>query len=183
MDEGGLAFFLCLLVFYFSFSGDGGADLGEGARDVCLGIVEGGADVADGDADELYASPISSETAKEGGVLLGLLGELVVAAEVPAKSDLEEYEGAVLAVEGVEVRSGVGWHSSGVDDVRGGSQSCRHQFVEIFLWEDPIRYVPRGRATFFVTLRCIPLHGESLCVYGHIDFAIHAERSGRSGWG
>ena len=40
---------LCLLVFCFSFGGDGGADLVEGGRD----IVEGGAGVADGDANEL----------------------------------------------------------------------------------------------------------------------------------
>jgi len=41
-------------------------------------------------------------------VLLGLLFALVVEAEVPAKADLEEDEGAVLAVERVVVRGGVG---------------------------------------------------------------------------
>ena len=135
---------------------------GEGGRDVGRGIVEGDVGVADGDANELDASLTSSESAKEGVVLLVLLGELVVAAEVPAKADLEEDEGAVLVVEGVEVRIGVGWYSWGVDDVRGGSHSCRHQVVEVFLWEDPVRYIPGGRHTFFVIPRCILLYGKSL---------------------
>jgi hypothetical protein len=139
---------LWLLALWYSLGGDTGASHGEGGRDVGRGIVEGGAGVADGDVDELDASPISSKGAKEGMVLLGLLGDLAVAAEVPVEADLEEDEGGVLAVEGVEVRSGVGWHSSGVDDVRGGSHSCRYQVVEIFLWEDPKRYVSGGRHTF-----------------------------------
>ena len=177
MDEGGLVYALCGLL-----GGSRGESHGEGGREVGRGDVEGGTGVADGDADELDASPISSEGAKEGVVLLGLLGELVVAPEVPAEADLEEDEGAVLAVEGVEVRSGVGWHSSGVYDVRGGSHSCRHQAVEVFLWEDPSRYIPRDRHAFFVVSRCIPLHGESLNVYEHINSAISVERGGRSWW-
>ncbi len=89
--------------------------------------------MADGDADKLDASSISSERAKEGVVLLGLLGVLVVVAEVPTKADLEEVEGSILAVEGFGVQSGVGWHTSGIDDVQGGSHSCRNQVVEVFL--------------------------------------------------
>ncbi len=58
--------------------------------------------MAEGDANELDASPISSEGAKEGVVFLGLLGELILEAEVPAEADLEEDEGAAFAVEGVE---------------------------------------------------------------------------------
>ena len=139
--------------------------------------------VADGDANEVDSPPISSEGAKEGVVFLGLLGELVLEAEIPAEADLEEDEGAVLAVEGVEVRSGVGWHSSGVDDVGSGFHSCRHQVVEVILWEDPNRYVSGGHHAFFVVSRCISLHGESLCVYGHINSAISVERGGRSCWG
>ena len=50
-------------------------------------------------------------------VLLGLRGELLMAAEVPAKTNLEEDEGAVLAVEGNGIRSEVSGHSS--DDVQG----------------------------------------------------------------
>ena len=165
MDEGDLTYVLCLLALCCSLGGGRGASHGEGGRDVGRGIVEGGADVTDGDADEFDDTPISSNGAKEGVILLGLLGERVVAAEVHAEADLKEDEGAVLAVDGVDVRSGVGWHSSGVDDVRGGSHSCRHRVVEVFLWEDPSRYVPGGRHTFFVVSRCITLHGESLCVY------------------
>ena len=62
-------------------------------------------------------------------VLLGLLGELVLAAEVHVNADFEEDEGTVLAVEGGGVQGGVDMHSSGVDDVRGSSRSCRHQVV------------------------------------------------------
>jgi len=101
-------------------------------------------------------------------VFLSLHGDLFLEAEVPAGADLEEDEGAVLAVEGVEVRSGVGWHSSDVDDVRGGSHFCRHQTVEVFMWEDPSRYVPGDRHAFFVKSRCIFLHGEIfLCLWTH----------------
>ena len=91
----------------FSFGGDGGADIGEGGHDIGRGVVEGGAGVADEDAYELDASPISSEGEKERVVILGLLEELVIAPEVPSNADLEEDEGADLAVEAVGVRSGV----------------------------------------------------------------------------
>ena len=105
-----------------------------------------------------------------------------MASEVPATNDLEEDEGAVLAAEGVGVRSRFDLHSSCVDDVRGGFHTSRHQVVEVFLGEDPSRDVPGGRHTIFVIPRCIPLRGEGLCVYGHIDSAIFVERRGRSGW-
>ena len=88
MDEDGLAFLFCILTFYFLFGGDGGADLGEGGREVGRGVVDGGTRVAVGDADELDASPISSEGAKRWVGLLDLLEEFVMAAEVPAKADL-----------------------------------------------------------------------------------------------
>jgi hypothetical protein len=57
---------------------------------------------------------------------LGLIGEFLMASEVLAKVDLKENEIPVLAVEGVGVWGGVGWHSSGVDDARGGARSCRY---------------------------------------------------------
>jgi hypothetical protein len=120
--------------------------------------MEGGAGVAVGDANELDSAPISSEGANKGVVFLGLLGELDLEADVPSKADLEKDEGAVLAVEGVEVLSGIGWHPSDVDNVRGGSHSCRYQVVEVFLWEEPSPYVPGGRHTFFVILRGLSLH-------------------------
>ena len=62
-------------------------------------------------------------------VLLDLLYELVLAADVSAEADFEEDEGTVLAVERCGVRGGVDWHSSGVGDIRGSSRSCRHQVV------------------------------------------------------
>ncbi len=126
MDEGGLACLVCLVAFHFSFGGNGEADLGEDRRDVGRSVVGGSGGVANGDADELDASPRSSEGGEDGVILLGILDEFLLAAEVPIKADLEENEGAILAVEGVGVRSGVGWHSSGINDVRGGTRSCRH---------------------------------------------------------
>ena len=78
--------------------------------------------MTDGNADEVDLSPIASERGHQGVVLLDFFLELLVAAEVPAKADLEEDKGAALSVEGVVVRGRVGRHSSGVDDV-GGSPS------------------------------------------------------------
>ncbi len=51
---------------------------------------------------------------EKGVVLLGLLGELVLATEVLAEADFEEGEGTILAVEGGGDRGGVDWHSLGV---------------------------------------------------------------------
>ena len=56
------------------------------------GVVEGCADVADGDAYEVDPSPVASERGHQGAVLVGCLLELLVAAEVPALADLEEGE-------------------------------------------------------------------------------------------
>ena len=62
--------------------------------------------MADGDAYEVDPSPIASERGHQGVVLVGFFLQLLVAAEVPAEADLEEGEGAVLAVEGVNFRDG-----------------------------------------------------------------------------
>ncbi len=59
-------------------------------------------------------------------VLLGLFYALVSEAENPAKADFMKDERTVLAVEGVEVRGGVHWHSAGVNNLRSGSRSYRH---------------------------------------------------------
>jgi hypothetical protein len=61
VKEGGRARVGRLVVFSFAFGGDGGADLGEGGCEAVHGVGEVGAGVADGDADELSSSPISSE--------------------------------------------------------------------------------------------------------------------------
>ncbi len=86
MDEGGLVCIMRLVAFQFSLSGDGRADFDEGGRDVGRCFMEGGVNVADGDANELDASPVSSEGAKKGVVLLRLLGEFLLASEVLAEA-------------------------------------------------------------------------------------------------
>ena len=93
---------------FFPFCGDGEVDLGESGREVGRSVMEGGAGVIDGDAYKLSVSLVSSEGAKKGSVLIGLLGELLSVAEVPAKTDLEEDEGAILGVEGFGVWTVVG---------------------------------------------------------------------------
>ena len=74
---------------YFSLDVDGGAGLGEDGRDVGRRVVEGGACVADRDEYEVDSAPVSSKGVETGVVLLGLLCELVLAAEVPAKPILK----------------------------------------------------------------------------------------------
>jgi len=106
----------------------------------------------------------------------------ILGPEVPARDDLEEDEEAILAVEGVKVRSGVSWHSSGIDNVRAAPTYAAIKLSRFF-WKDPSRYEPRGggRHTVFVVSRCIPLPGEGLRTH-YIHSAISAERGERSGW-
>ena len=61
MEEGGRACVWRLVSFALALGGDGGADLGEGGCEVVCSVGEGGAGVADGDADELDASPVFAE--------------------------------------------------------------------------------------------------------------------------
>ena len=63
------------------------------------------------------------------GVLVGFFLELLVAAEVLSEADLEEDEGAILAVEGVAFRGRVGRHSSDVYDVGGRPLSGCHKAI------------------------------------------------------
>jgi hypothetical protein len=125
MEEDGLTRVGRLVSFTLALGGDGRANLGEGGREVVPGVDEGGAGVADGDTNKLYASLMSSEGSEYGEVLVGLLVVFLVAAKIPAETDLEEDEGTVLQVEGVDVGGCVGWHSSCVDYVGGSSRSCR----------------------------------------------------------
>ncbi len=60
------------------------------------------------------------------GVLVGLLGVFLMAAEVSAEVDFDEDEGAVIPVEGVDLGGRVGRQSSCVDDVGGSSCSFCH---------------------------------------------------------
>jgi hypothetical protein len=170
VEEGGRANFGRLVVF--ALGGDGGADLGEDSCEVVRSVDEGGAGVADGDANELAASLLFAEGCEEREILVGLLIVFLVAAKVPAKADLEEEEGAVFLVERVELGGEVVWYSTCVDNVGGDSSSCRNDVVEVFLWKSPSWDVPGGRHAFFVVHRCCPMCGEGLRVYGHVDPAI-----------
>ncbi len=77
-----------------------------------------GARVADGEGHKLHPPPVFSEGRDEGGVLLGLLVEFNVAAEVSAEADLDEDEGELLYVEGDRFGRGSVWDPSCVDEVR-----------------------------------------------------------------
>ena len=61
MDADTCVYLLSLVAIQFSFGVDGEAGLGECGREVGRRVVEGGAIVVDGDADELDAAPSSSE--------------------------------------------------------------------------------------------------------------------------
>ena len=71
--------------------------------------------VAYREGDELHISLVSLEGRDEGGVLRGFGFVVGVAAEVPAKSDLDDDEGAKTLVEGGRVRGGGVMYPSGVD--------------------------------------------------------------------
>ena len=63
--------------------------------------------MADGDVYEVNPAPIASERCHQGVLLVVFFLELLVTADVPAKADLEEDEGADLAVEGVDFPDGL----------------------------------------------------------------------------
>ena len=88
------------------------SDGGEGGGEVVQGPSKYSARVADREVHKLHPSPVFSEGRDEGGILLGLLAELNVAAEIPAEADLDEDEGALLSVEGGRVGRGSGWDPS-----------------------------------------------------------------------
>jgi hypothetical protein len=82
---------------------------------------------------ELHVSPISPEGHDERGVLRGLGFKLGVAAEVPAKSNFDDDEGAEALVEGGRVRRGGITFPSGVDEIRRCSMSSGVEFLEFYL--------------------------------------------------
>ena len=126
--EVGLAYRRRLAAFRFLVAAMKGRNLNNG-HDVGRGVVEGCAGGADGGAEEVDPSPVASKRGHQGVVLVRFLLELLVAAEVPANADLKEDEGAVLAVEEVDVPGRVGRHLSGVDDVGGSPRSGCHQVL------------------------------------------------------
>ncbi len=103
------------------------------------GLGECGTHVADGKGNELHPSPIPSEYRNEGGVLLGLLVEFNVAAEVRAEADLDDDEGALYFVEICRIGRGSVWDPSCVDEVRCCAMSGFEQPIGLFVWEDPTR--------------------------------------------
>ncbi len=68
--------------------------------------------MADGECNEIHPSPIPSEGRDEGGEFLGLLVDLNVATEVPAKADLGNDEGSLFLVERGRVGGGSVWDPS-----------------------------------------------------------------------
>ena len=63
--------------------------------------------MAEREGHKLHSSPKLSDGRDEGGVLLGLLVEFNVAAEVSLEADLDEDGGSLLFVEGGRVGRGV----------------------------------------------------------------------------
>ncbi len=77
------------------------ADRGEGGGEVVECRCERDTCVSDWEGDELHdSSPMFLEGRDEGGVVLGLLHNLEVEAEIFAKADLDDDEGALILVEG-----------------------------------------------------------------------------------
>ncbi len=83
--------------------------------------------------DEFYMSPVFLEGYDERGVLRGFGFELGVAAEVPAKSDFDDDEGAQALVEGGRVRGGGVGYPSGVYEVRRCSMSGGVELLNFYV--------------------------------------------------
>ena len=96
--------------------------------EVTLRLLEGGARVTDGDGHEFHLSPHRLEGGDEWDVLCGLLLKPLVASEVLAKSDFDEDEVALLAVDSARVRRRGVRYSSGADEV-GGCAVSREEKV------------------------------------------------------
>ena len=110
-----------------------------------------GARVADREGQKLHPSPVFSEGRDEGGVLLGLLVEFNVAAEVSAEADLDEDEGALIFVEGDRVGRESVWDPSCVDEVWCCAMSGFEQHLGLFAWEDPVWDAAWRCGAFFVS--------------------------------
>ncbi len=81
------------------------------------------ASVSDGDEHELHLVPHRFESVEQRDILGGFLFEPFMASEVSAKSNLEEDEVALLAVESARIRRRGVRYFSGVYEVGGGSMS------------------------------------------------------------
>jgi hypothetical protein len=115
---------------------------------------------------------LSSEGCDEGGVFLGLLVELTLAAEVLAKADLDDDEGAMFFVKRGRVGEGSVWDPSCIDEVRCSAMSGFEQHLGFSRWEDSIRYAAWCRGALCVSggggrrdpCGCIWDLGRRLCV-------------------
>ncbi len=90
--------------------------------------------MADREGHELHPSPGFPEGRDEGGLFLGLLVELDVAAEVRAEADLDENEGALLPVEGGRVGRGSVWDPSCLDEARCCAMSGFERYMGLCMW-------------------------------------------------
>ncbi len=110
----------------------------EGLGETDGGLLEGCARMADRNGHELHLAPHCLEGVDQWGVLGGLLLLPLVATEVSAEDDLDEEEVALLPLEGGQVRLGVVWDSSGVDEVGGCTVSRAEEVVLYFEGKDPL---------------------------------------------
>jgi len=111
---------------------------------------EYGTRVTDGKGSELHPSPIPSESHDEGGVFLGLLVELNVATEVPAKADLDDDESVMLFVKRGRFGGGSVCDTSSIDEVRCSAMFGVEQHPYLSTWEDPIRNAVCCRGALYV---------------------------------
>ncbi len=132
-----------------------------------LRLGEGCAGVANGDGHEFYLPPYRLERVDKGGVLGGLLLELLVASEVPTEADLDEDEVVGLSVADRRVRFRSVRDSSGVDEVGRCALSRREEGVLGLEGENPLRDAGRGLCAFLVVVRVdlgVPRVLEDICV-------------------
>jgi hypothetical protein len=66
---------------------------------VVEGLGKRGTRLANGEGDDIHSSPVSSVARDEGGVFFGIFLDLNVAAEVHAKADRHDDEGALFPFE------------------------------------------------------------------------------------
>jgi hypothetical protein len=96
--------------------------------------------VADREGNELHPFPILFEGRDEGGVFLGLLVDLDVAAEVPAEADLDNDEGAQFPIERGRIGGGSVWDPSCMDEIRWCAMSGFGHHLGLSKGKDPIRH-------------------------------------------
>ena len=92
-------------------------------REMAMSLLKGGARVAEGDGHEFHLSPDPLEGGNDWGVLRGLLLDPLLTSEVLTKSDFDEDQVALLAVESAWARRRGVRYPSGVEEVGGRAVS------------------------------------------------------------